>query len=514
MPIPRKAEIRKQTRLFDDFFKVDEVIVSHERPDGTMSPDERRLIFERGDSVAVLLYNADANAVVMVNQFKVPTLKARRRDDPGTNDGWITEATAGMIDAGETPEQAIARETLEETGYRIGSPRLISRFFSSPGGTSERIFLYFAQVGDGDRIGAGGGIRGEDVTVLQTPLTELMQALQQGAIEDPKLAIGAYWLKDYLKTRAEQNRLVESVQLAVDDVFQRLDKGSIENPKLAAAARWLQEHLRHGEESKSPLAAITAAAAPPPVRSGPLSLSSVRYRLAARPDLIVGYKTGAIDAINEVDIWVNSENTNMLMDRFIGRSISARIRYLGSNRDDEGNVIEDTIFEELRAAVGPRGHVTIGTVLVTSSGLLKAAPRRVQRIFHVATVEADPGAAMRGRGDKLKVCVESLLNRAERENKRVGNIILNVCRSWVKLQPQYCESILIPMMGAGEGGLRVEEVARIIIPPAVEHLRSVQLPTLKEIYFLAFTARDKEACDGVLEQYRSQGVLTRAEGEQ
>ncbi len=512
MPLPRKAEIRKQTRLFDDFFKIDEVIVAHERQDGTMSPDERRLIFERGDAVAVLLYNVDANAVVMVNQFKVPTLKARLRDDPNTTDGWITEATAGMINANETAEQAIIRETFEETGYRISNPKLISKFFSSPGGTSERIFLYFALVHDSDRASSGGGIEGEDVTVLQTPLSELMQALAEGSIEDPKLAIGAYWLKDYLKASAEQTRLVESVQMAVDDVFARLAKGSIENPKVAAAARWLSDHLHHREDNKSPLSAIApAAAAAPAIRSGPLPFSTIRYQLTDRPGLTVGYKTGPIDGINDVDIWVNSENTNMLMDRFIGRSISARIRYLGSNRDEEGNVIEDTIYEALRTAVGPRGHVTIGTVLVTQSGLLKAAPRRVQRIFHVATVEADPGAAMRGRRDKLKLCVERLLERAEWENKRISTIVLNLCRGWCRLESTNSESILIPMMGAGEGGLQVEEVAGTIIPPAIEHLRSVQLPTLKEVYFLAFTARDKDACDGVFERYRTQGVLTRAE---
>lgn len=508
----RKAEIRRQTRLFDDFFKIDEVIVSHERRDGTMSPDERRLIFERGDSVSVLLYNTDANAVVMVNQFKVPTLMARRRDDPSATDGWITEAAAGMIDAKETAEQAIIRETFEETGYRISNPQLISKFFSSPGGTSERIFLYFAQVRDSDLKGAGGGIDGEDVTVLQTPLAELLQALAQGSIEDPKLAIGAYWLKDYLKAGADQSRLVESVQMIVDDVSQRLAKGSIGNPKLAAAARWLEDHLRHREENQSPLAAIVPATAiAPAAGSGPLPFSTVRYRVKDRPDLVVGYKTGRIDDIQHVDIWVNSENTNMLMDRFIDRSISARIRYLGSNRDEQGNVIEDTIFEALRAAVGPRGHVSIGTVLVTDSGLLKAAPHRVQRIFHVATVEADPGVAMRGRSDKLKLCVESLLERAERENKRIGNIILNLCRGWCKLEPKNCESILIPMMGSGEGGLQVEEVAQIIIPSAIEHIRNVQLPTLKEVYFLAYRARDKNACDDVLERCRTEGMLTREE---
>ena len=123
---------------------------------------QTREVFERGNSVAVLLLNVDTESVVLVNQFKVPSMIGRRRDDPTTTDGWITEATAGMIDENETPEQAIIRETEEETGYRIKSPMLISKFFSSPGGTSERIFLYFAEVRKTDRVGEGGGLKGEE----------------------------------------------------------------------------------------------------------------------------------------------------------------------------------------------------------------------------------------------------------------------------------------------------------------------------------------------------------------
>ena len=59
MPETRKVEIRKQTRLFDDSFKVDEILVAHEQRDGTMSSDQRWLVFERGDAVAALLHEPD-----------------------------------------------------------------------------------------------------------------------------------------------------------------------------------------------------------------------------------------------------------------------------------------------------------------------------------------------------------------------------------------------------------------------------------------------------------------------
>lgn len=430
----RKAKIRSQKRLFDDFFKIDEVIVSHERQDGTMSPDERRLVFERGDAVAVLLYNADTNNVMIVNQFKVPSLIGRRRDDPATADGWITEAVAGMIDANETPEQAIVRETMEEVGYKIERPQLISKFFSSPGGTSERIFLYFAEVGEASRIGKGGGLDGEDVTVMQINANELFDQLEAKKIEDPKLIIAAYWL---------------------------------------------QEHIR---------------------RMRPLAPSTVKYAVKERPDLVVGYKTGAIDEVRGVSIWVNTENTDMMMDRFIGRTISARIRYLGANKDED-SVIEDTIQESLRGVIGERAHVKIGTVLVTESGMLFAS-HEVERIFHVATVEGGPGAGVKADLDKVRMCVERVLRRVDRENNRL----------WRILRKKQLTSIVFPMLGAGDGGLTVESVAENIIPVAINYLCNTPNPTLKEIYFLAFRARDRSACDRVLRHFADGGLLTRPGG--
>jgi ADP-ribose pyrophosphatase len=192
-----RVEIRKQSRLLDDFFKVEEVIVAHERHDGAMSTDERRLVFERGDAIAVLLFDEQARSVIVVEQFRLPALIARRRDNAASADGWITELLAGMIDEGESAMQAAIRETFEETGYRIDNPRPIGTFFSSPGGSSERFFMYFARVSAALREGRGGGLDGEeDIKVFQIGVDDLFGRLAAGVIEDPKLAIAAYWLKD------------------------------------------------------------------------------------------------------------------------------------------------------------------------------------------------------------------------------------------------------------------------------------------------------------------------------
>ena len=79
--------------------------------------------------------------------------------------------------------------------YAFTQPKLIARFFSSPGGTSERIFLYFAEVRNVDKVGKGGGIDDENITLVQMTLGDLFDRLAKGSIEDPKLLIAAYWLR-------------------------------------------------------------------------------------------------------------------------------------------------------------------------------------------------------------------------------------------------------------------------------------------------------------------------------
>jgi O-acetyl-ADP-ribose deacetylase (regulator of RNase III) len=69
--------------------------------------------------------------------------------------------------------------------------------------------------------------------------------------------------------------------------------------------------------------------------------------------------------------------------------------------------------------------------------------------------------------------------------------------------------VLIPLIGAGEGGLPTKTVTREIIPAAVDHFKSRKNPTIKEIYFLAFRLREKSACDTIFDEYCERNVLKR-----
>ena len=183
-----KVDIISRETVFDDFFKIEAAMVRYQRFDGQMSPPVRRLNFVRGDSVAAVLYDERGGSVILVNQFKYPTCMH--------GSGWITELVAGIVSDDEDPASAIRREILEETGYRVESLEHLTTFYVSPGGSSERVWLYLALVDAASKIGAGGGIpsEGEDIEVIEMSLPEAWQAVQQGRIADAKTVVGLMWL--------------------------------------------------------------------------------------------------------------------------------------------------------------------------------------------------------------------------------------------------------------------------------------------------------------------------------
>jgi nudix-type nucleoside diphosphatase (YffH/AdpP family) len=183
----RKVDVRSRRRLLDDFFKVDEAEVSFERFDGSMTPPVRRLVFERGDSVAAVVFDRSSNRLLLTEQFRFPAFEK--------GPGWLIELIAGMIDRGEQPEDALRREIEEELGYRTDRIEHIATFYVSPGGSSERIWVYYAEIDDAGHVSAGGGLPGEheDIRVLSMSPEEARAALQDGTIADAKTIIGLQW---------------------------------------------------------------------------------------------------------------------------------------------------------------------------------------------------------------------------------------------------------------------------------------------------------------------------------
>ena len=186
--MPEKVIVQSKKRVFDGFFKIDRVEVLFEGYDQKMRGPVARLVLERGDSVAALILDRDRNEIILVEQFKYPTYEK--------GPGWIIETMAGIINSGETPEDALRREMREEVGYDTLEYEHIATFYPSGGGSSERVFLYYVEVGSADRVGSGGGesAEDEDIREIRMSLEEFTEKLKRGTFVDGKILAAGYWL--------------------------------------------------------------------------------------------------------------------------------------------------------------------------------------------------------------------------------------------------------------------------------------------------------------------------------
>lgn len=146
-----------------------------------------RLRVHRQDASAVLVYNTDSSKLILTRQFRYAVHPKSKEP--------LLEIVAGKIDKGETPLEAAIRETEEEIGYKIQREhiRLLTTCYASPGYTSERFFIYFAQVRNKDRTGDGGGMEAENesIEVVELPVKEFLAMVHERKIEDAKTYLAA-----------------------------------------------------------------------------------------------------------------------------------------------------------------------------------------------------------------------------------------------------------------------------------------------------------------------------------
>lgn len=181
-------DIIEKTTPFQGYFRIDRYRLRHRRFDGGFSRPILREVFERGHAAGVLLYDPARDAVALIEQFRTGAMAAGHHP-------WMVEVVAGIIEDGETPEEVVRREAVEEAGCTVADLEPISRYFVSPGGATESCMLYCGRI---DSAGVGGihGVGGEDedIRVFVVPADEAI-----AMIDDPRAAnavtiIALQWL--------------------------------------------------------------------------------------------------------------------------------------------------------------------------------------------------------------------------------------------------------------------------------------------------------------------------------
>lgn len=164
------------------------------RFDGSQSGLRTWELWRRGRAAAVLPYDPAADAVVLIEQFRLPALAAGI-------DPFMVELPAGLCDPGEEPAATARRETEEEIGSTVTRLEPISDVLLSPGGCDEHVFLYVGRLAvpaagpDGLVHGTGGlASEEEDIRIRVWPAEAAVEAAMAGRFRNVITTLALFWL--------------------------------------------------------------------------------------------------------------------------------------------------------------------------------------------------------------------------------------------------------------------------------------------------------------------------------
>lgn len=149
-------------------FRVEQVLVR--LPNGQ---EGKRDVVRHPGAVAVIAW-ADPETILLVRQYRLAA---------GCE---LWEIPAGKLEAGEDPAACAARELMEETGYAPENLTELASFYTSPGFSSELLYLYEAC---GLRAAAGEKDADEFLEVRRVPWPTALDWLRRGEIRDAKTMI-------------------------------------------------------------------------------------------------------------------------------------------------------------------------------------------------------------------------------------------------------------------------------------------------------------------------------------
>ncbi|WP_416197932.1 MAG: ADP-ribose pyrophosphatase [Sporanaerobacter sp.] len=168
--------------------KIYEGKVLNLRIDTVELPDKKyskREIVEHPGAVAIVALT-NQNEIVLVKQYR----KAVERE--------LLEIPAGKLEIGEEPKETAIRELKEETGYTSSKIEYLLEFYTSPGFSNEKIYLFLA---NGLIAGQAEPEKDEYIELVKVKLEDLIDMIDKGEIIDSKTIIGAMVARDYLSNK-------------------------------------------------------------------------------------------------------------------------------------------------------------------------------------------------------------------------------------------------------------------------------------------------------------------------
>jgi ADP-ribose pyrophosphatase len=183
------VEILEETPAHSGFFTLLKMRVRHRLFSGGWSREFQRELFAKSEAASAIVYDPVLDEIGLVDQFRIGTL-----DSP--YGPWTLESVAGMVEEGETPEDVVLRELVEEAGLQAKELLPVSAFYPTPGSCNEYTHLFCA-ICDLTKAGGVFGVAGENEDILfkAYPAEEVFNAMLQSRMNNAATLIGLQWLQ-------------------------------------------------------------------------------------------------------------------------------------------------------------------------------------------------------------------------------------------------------------------------------------------------------------------------------
>ena len=146
-------------------------------------------VVEAHDSVAILIYHAQKDAFVLVQQFR-PAVYLNN------NIGLTVELCAGIVDKNLSLMHIAVEEIEEECGYRVTVDQIekITSFHTSVGFAGSKQKLYYVEVDESMKVSEGGGVDDEQIEVIYLPISRAKSFIfDESVAKTPGLMFAFMW---------------------------------------------------------------------------------------------------------------------------------------------------------------------------------------------------------------------------------------------------------------------------------------------------------------------------------
>ncbi len=182
------VRILEDQAAWSGYFSIRRLTLQHRLFAGGWSAPIVREVFERGDAVGVLPYDPVSDSLVLIEQFRPGALR-------GDDSPWMLELIAGIVEAGESDEDVVHREAMEEAACELSELLPIATVFPSAGACTEQVRLFCGRVSKAS-IGGLHGLEeeGEDILVHSVSRADALQLLADNRIPNGHTLIALQWL--------------------------------------------------------------------------------------------------------------------------------------------------------------------------------------------------------------------------------------------------------------------------------------------------------------------------------